>query len=341
MSNITTNKFDEKYEIRLALYEEIPEIMQFIDQYWKKGHILARDRQFFEYEIVVDGTVNFIIAKSRKTGKIEGILGILPCSKNKEKLDIWGTLWKTAPEAMPMLGMELNKRMNTIAGSRLNIGVGLNVSTALPLLGRFFHQYTAKMKHYYRLADIDNYLIAKVEEKVIPTYRKDPDIIVTELLDKKQLSDFFDFSTVADVIPYKDAWYYGKRFFDHPVYTYQIWGITDHKSKAIMVTRIQKCNTRSVVRIVDFLGDQTLLAGCGAFFDSLLNSNEYIDFYFDGLEEDYVRQAGMISIEEYPNIIPNYFNPFEQTNVDIYVTCSNNKVKCLFFKADADQDRPN
>lgn len=31
------NRFDTRYEIRLAMYSEISEIMQFIDEYWKKG----------------------------------------------------------------------------------------------------------------------------------------------------------------------------------------------------------------------------------------------------------------------------------------------------------------
>ena len=51
------NRFDTRYEIRLAMYSEISEIMQFIDEYWKKGHILATNRDFFEYEMVVDGQV--------------------------------------------------------------------------------------------------------------------------------------------------------------------------------------------------------------------------------------------------------------------------------------------
>ena len=108
-----------------------------------------------------------------------------------------------------------------------------------------------------------------------------------------------------------------------------------------MVTRAQKHNNRSIIKIVDYLGEQKLFAGCGAFFDSLLKDSEYVDFYFDGFEEEYVKQAGMVSIEDYPNIIPNYFYPFEQSNIDIYVASSNNTEKCLFFLADADQDRPN
>jgi hypothetical protein len=337
------NRFDQKYEIRLALYEEIPDVMQFIDENWKKGHILATNRDFFEYEMVVDGKVNFLIAKDKESGTIEGILGFLPCSKDQEKLDIWGVVWKTVPQSMPMLGMELKKRLMTIIGARTDLGVGANPRTSVPLLGRIYHYYTAKMKHYYRLADIHEYKIAKVREKNIPHYNPSESVIVKELLNKEELEQFFDFATVKDVIPYKDCWYYTKRFFKHPIYKYSVWGIEniENKKRAVMVTRIQKCNESSAVRIVDYLGEQALFGNCGNFLDLLLRENEYIDFYFDGFEEEYAKSAGMVAVTDDGNIIPDYFYPFEQVNVDIYVDCSNNKERCFFFKGDGDQDRPN
>lgn len=337
------NRFDEKYEIRMAQYEEIPEIMQFIDEYWKKGHILATNRAFFEYEMVVDGHVNFILAKTKETGKIEGVLGFLPCSKDERKLDIWGVIWKTIPGAMPMLGMEIKKRLVAITGARTDLGVGANPSTAVPLLSKICHFYTSKMKHYYRLSNLDNYNIAKVGRKHIADYDSCGHVVIKELLNVEQFEEFFDFATVQSAIPYKDSWYYKRRFFNHPIYKYNVWGIHDkmNKEKAIMVMRIQECNNSSVVRIVDYLGKQELFGKCGAFFDELLLENEYIDFYFDGFNEEYVKQAGMSSIDDSDNIIPDYFNPYEQINVDIYVNSSNNTDKCLFFKADGDQDRPN
>lgn len=337
------NRFDTRYEIRLAMYSEISEIMQFIDEYWKKGHILATNRDFFEYEMVVDGQVNFLIARSLENEKIEGILGFLPCSKNSEKLDIWGVVWKTIPEAMPMLGMELKKRLMTIIGARTDLGVGANPKTSVPLLGRIYHYYTAKMKHYYRLADRDDYKIAKVERKYIAEYKTDSPVRVREIYSSFELRAFFDFSKVDNVIPYKDCWYYEKRFFLHPIYKYEVWGIENvhNGNRAVIVTRIQNCNNTTAIRIVDYLGEQQLFEDCGFFLESLLSNNEYVDFYFEGFEEEYVKKAGMTECVDDGNIIPDYFNPFEQTNVDIYVDSSNNEKKCLFFKADGDQDRPN
>lgn len=62
--------------------------------------------------------------------------------------------------------------------------------------------------------------------------------------------------------------------------------------------------------------------------------------YCLGMEEEYILKVGMVErTEEDPNIIPNYFHPLEQTNVDIWVASSQNNA--VFFKADIDKDRPN
>lgn len=337
------NRYDEKYDIRLATYEEIPEVMAFIDCNWKRGHILANNRDYFEYEMVLDGTVNFLIAKTWKEGVIEGILGFIPCSRSKNKLDIWGVIWKTIEGSTPMLGMELKKRLMRVTGARTDLGVGANVKTSVPLLGRIYHYYTAKMKHYYRLADCTEYKIAKILDKKIAQYRQDNPTQVVQLRTSRDLQNFFDFSKVEDAIPYKDLWYYKKRFYDHPIYKYELWGLSNKESDtAILVTRKQECNGTIAIRIVDYIGQQKLFSGCGHFLDDLLKDGEYIDFYFDGFEDQYALDAGMISVEQDDkNIIPNYFAPFEQINVDIYVDSSDTNHRCTFFKADGDQDRPN
>lgn len=336
------NRFDEKYEIRLARYEEIPEIMSFIEEHWKKGHILARNRDFFEYEMVVDDSVNFLIAKQKEKGLIDGVLGFLPCSHDKKKLDIWGVIWKTTSEAMPMLGMEMKKRLKDITGARTELGVGANLETSIPLLKRIYHYYTAKMKHYYRLSNVRDFVIAKIENKQIPDVKTSADFQVYKLENLSMLKSFFDFDKIEAAIPYKDLWYYDRRFFQHPIYHYCVWGLENKEQKAVLITKTEKYNGSSVIRIVDYIGAQMLFGQCGVFFDTLLQDNEYIDFYFVGFDEKYVKQAGMLALlENDKNIIPDYFHPFEQKNVDIYVDSSNNKDKCLFFKADGDQDRPN
>lgn len=336
------NRFDERYDIRLASYDEIPEVMKFIDDHWKKGHILAVNRDFFEYEMVVDGVVDFLIAKDKATGKIDGIIGFLPCSHDKERLDIWGVIWKTIDGAMPMLGMELKKRLMTILNARTDLGVGANSGTSVPLLSRISHFYTAKMRHYYILSDSLEYKIAKVITVPDSVESSNWRTNTSKLNSIEELAEFFDFESVKDVIPYKDAWYYNRRYYQHPIYKYDIWGLSHDDKKAIIVTREQPYNNSRALRIVDYLGDQSLFSGCNLFLREFLQDNEYVDFYFDGFDEKYAEDAGMTNVDDTPdNIIPDYFHPFEQVNVDIWVDSSEKTKKCTFFKADGDQDRPN
>ena len=97
------------------------------------------------------------------------------------------------------------------------------------------------------------------------------------------------------------------------------------------------------IRFVDYIGERTLISGIGAFLKNLLSETdgaEYIDFYCAGINEEDVYEAGFVEVnEEDGNIIPNYFEPFVQENIDIWV--DSREYNSLFTKADADQDRPN
>mgnify|MGYP006944908119 CR=1 FL=1 len=48
----------------------------FINKYWKQGHIMSCDREYFEYEFLEEDNVNFILAIERSTGENRGIVGL-------------------------------------------------------------------------------------------------------------------------------------------------------------------------------------------------------------------------------------------------------------------------
>ena len=334
------NRFDEKYDIRFAQYEEIAEVMSYIDEHWKKNHILAVDRDFFEYEHVIDGKVTFLIAKNWETGEIEGILGYLPASSDKNKLDIWGVLWKTNDSAMPMLGIELKKRLKKYTEARSELGVGASPKTSVPLLKMILKYKVGKMKHFYILADCAEYKIAEVHQKnILRNFSRDTTQVV-EYKDIAELEKEYDFSINGDDIPFKDKWYVERRYFDHPIYQYHICGLrSGNKVQALMIYREQVYNDSVAIRIVDYIGRHKPFKGLGLFLGKLLEKAEYIDFYCSGFETDFIKQAGFYELtDEDTNIIPDHFTPFECKNIDIYVDASCEG--CMFFKADGDQDRP-
>ena len=330
--------YEEKYEIRQAKYEEVPEIMEFIDKHWKKGHIFAINRDFFEYEFVVKNKVNFFLAKNKITGEIEGLQGfLLPC-ENIENRDIWGSIWKVRNDHpnIPFLGLQLKEILLKITKASSLIGVGINPKTALIIDKYLLKAYCTKMNHYYRLNNIKEYKIAKIKEKIfIDKDTNTEQIRPKEVFSIDELSKIFDFSLQKKQIPIKDKWYINRRFFNHPIYKYRIFAMPD----VFFITRSQEYNGSKVLRLVDFAGNQETFSKLYDFFGELINGFEYIDFYNLGFKDEYLKKSGFIKREENSkNIIPNYFAPFVQENIDIYVTGPKD---ALYFKADADQDRPN
>ncbi len=343
------NKYDVRYDIRLAKPSEIFDIMEFIGTHWKKEHIMAVDQKLFEYEFLEGETVNIILAIDKNTKTIEAIAGFLKCShtSDRKKLDMWGSFWKVndSKKNMTFLGVELIKRLITMFHCRTHLGIGINSNTTLPIRKIAFKEKTAKMKHYYCLnPQIEEFKIAVIKCR---NYRK-----ISDDIKKTKCIEFFSIDEIKkcfniealDTIPYKDFWYINKRFFHHPYYSYQVYGLYNDQNNitALLVTRVVEQLQHKVLRIVDYIGEQKLFSGLGIlFYDLMIEKHyEYIDFYTFGFEESYILDAGfLLKVEEDMNIIPNYFEPFLQENIDIWVRYTDEDT--LFCKADGDQDRPN
>lgn len=340
------NHLDEQYSIRLARKEEIEEVMEFVKVNWKSGHIMGIDREYFEYEFLEGDRLNVLIAKDRISGKIDGFLGVLKSSNNPNKTDIWSSIWKVMNihEKNKLLGVELKKRAERIFNCRYNIGIGLNAKTAVPLMRLFFNRTVRKMRQFYLLnLDIEEYNIAKIVER--PKRSK--------LSQEKRLFRIDTFENLQrrfdindnDKIPYKDEWYVNKKFFCNPRRKYIVYGIGEEKSEqleAFFIARESVLDIGKVLRVVDYYGEQSVFADVGGYLEELLIKNryEYMDFYHWGFDEEVLRRAGFVERRDKDqNIIPNYFEPFERKNVDIWIQYE--KEGTLFFKADGDQDRAN
>lgn len=339
-----SNSYDEQYMFRVANKNDIESIMKFIENNWKSNHILAHNMDFFEYEFLeADGTVNFILAIDRNKGTIECLNGFLKASHDDNNLDVWGSVWKVLDGNMGMLGAELIRRRKELTNCRCDLDVGDNPQTAIPVLKVLLKRYTAKMKHYYMLSNRIDYRIAKISYVPKKTLGKESYNVV-QLCNINDVQNRFNVTEYKDSIPYKDYWYINHRFFNHPVYKYEIYGIEkDDNIGAIIVLRNQLYENRVAVRFVDYIGDRTLIKGIGRFLEKYLkekSNSEYIDFYCLGIEESYILDAGLVKLrDDDENVIPNYFEPFLQENIDIWVDSM--EKDSLFMKADADQDRPN
>lgn len=328
-----------KYIIRYAEKADIHAIKEFIDENWKKNHILVREKGFFEWQYTSD-KLDFVLGLD-ENGNIQGMLGFISYS-NDENRDIATSMWKANP-GTGFLGVKLlmfiqkNEKYRTLFSPGINVGTSEGIYQRMGIA-------TGKMNQWYRLRKQDSYDIAKVVNADIP------EISADQICDMQQYTDYYSFEkdfnhakyVSKDTVPYKSVEYLKRRYFEHPDYVYQIWGAKmDAETQAIVVLRIQEYNNSRVLRFVDYIGEYSLLSYMTSFFDKLLEEvqAEYIDMYEKGLSDEILRVSGWTKLDESENIIPNYFSPFEQCNVDINYCTTDEAI--VLFRGDGDQDRPN
>jgi len=331
--------------IRQAIYSDIDKIMQFIDTFWKKGHILAVDREFFEYQYYVNGEVNFIISEDDNCN-IEAIMGFIRYSKSKINGDVINALWKVKPKvAKPMLGLQLLEHILKNKDNRLVASPGINPNT-IPIY-RYFKYYTDKMMHYYRLnSECKDFRISKIYDNQILDFDSKIQKNLKQIKNVSDLHKYFSFEKYEKQKPkpFKEMWYIERRYFNHPYYQYRVYGIeTDsfQKCDTIIVLRKVIENGSACLRLVDIIGDFSQLKNSTQGLDIIMKKEncEYIDIYCAGLESSLFYEAGYINRYETNNIIPNYFEPYLQQNIDIWYFTNDTEV--ILFKGDGDQDRPN
>lgn len=319
--------------IRFAQIEDIPSIMTFIDMYWKKDHILAKDRSVFDYMYVRDDCVNMVISIEGNT--IDGILGFVKYSDR----NICLALWKTLKSKSGMLGLMLydyliqELKPNRVATAGVNPDT---TKTIYEFLGFTF----GKMNHYYRLLNKDNYNIASINKKIVSSIVNNKEEIVFKRINNvdelKQLNLVINKNAFT-----KDYRFIETKYFNCPKYIYELYLIEKDSRKLIVVLRKQDVNDSCCYRIVDMLGEYELLKYSTYKLEELANKEncEYIDCYCCGVEKQLFTESGFEDIEDSDNIIPEYFYPFERRNIDIYY-CAQNRNQVL-FKGDGDMDRPN
>ncbi|MBQ8982350.1 MAG: hypothetical protein IJ079_02080 [Lachnospiraceae bacterium] len=329
--------------IRRAEFEDIPRIMEFIDTYWKKGHILATNRSFFEWQFADEGMVNLVLAEDKTAQHIYGINGYIRYNQSATP-DITGCMWKALKTIeYPMLGLNFGEILYQTTHARYNIGIGLNSRSRQ--YEKLNGAYVAKMNHAYRLGNSKDFHIADIKDFKNNPYKK-TESKLESITSIEQFKKRIPVSLLSSIIPYKDYYYIEHRYFKHPIYNYNLYSliISGKPIPAVFVVREITALGRKCAKIVDYFGEEKWIGHSGKAIDELisLNNYEFISFYCLGIDNSYLKESGFSFIEENDiNIIPCYFEPFEKKNIDIYaVMIPEIKEKTRLFLGDGDQDRP-
>ncbi|MDR1965621.1 MAG: hypothetical protein LBQ36_02820 [Synergistaceae bacterium] len=336
---------DEKYEFRLAGRSDIGEIMSFIGSEWKSDHILAIDRDFFCYQHQVGERVNFLVAINKETGRIDGLEGFIQYSE--ELLDVAAVMWSVGRSVKtPFLGVRIVSELKSQTKCRSYCGVGANPKTAKPLHEKLLKHHVGVMEHYYRLSDaVNSFKIAEINERTAPPAGLAPATHKLRKLDSFERAECgFDFGRHRGRMPFKDGWYVKRRYFEHPVYRYLVWGVEDPSGDAVslLVAREAELGAARALRLVDYIGDVGSFGAIGADIGQLIKDGgyEYADIYCAGMDGELLKKAGFAHKgPEDKNIIPNYFDPYVRQNIEIHYASTHEG--SIFFKGDGDQDRPN
>lgn len=327
--------------IRFATLDDVDNIMKFIDNYWKHNHILARDKKFFLYEHQDNDRINFVI--SLKDNKINAILGFIKYSQDKS--DVATVLWKVIKNENPMLGIEL---LNFLRESNeYNIVFSPGINEDIIGIFNFLDIYTSYYEHFVLINhQIKNYkILSIIDRQNIPILNFQYNKYTVKDLDLNDID--FDFNKYySNYIPKKDKNYFIKRYFQHPIYKYKIFGIyKDIQLISLLVTREVCINDSKIIRIVDYLGNEKYLLYIMDYLYKLLlkYQYEYMDFMCYGFDQNILLKAGFVKVNLDSNdlIVPNYFAPFVQKNIKInFMMDSKDIQKIRLCKADGDQDRP-
>jgi len=343
--------FQNKYNICICPSSRINDLTEFIDTYWKKNHIFVRSIEFFKWQHYNQKTdcYNFIIAVHKYTNEIHAIFGYTLTSHFDREIKepvVWGSIWKVRPDINePGLGMMLTWKSLDMFYNYGHVGLGLSneacritkkgctVGTAI----QYYILHPSKTK--FKIAIISS--IDKRNSNSLVNKKK--------RFIKLKLNDYDNYcNELLCYIPlHKSKYYYINRFFKHPIYEYQSYAIIDgdNNINGIFFCRLCYYMSAICIRIVDYFGQNNTLNGCLDCFNDLLSINdaEYIDFICVNMPAEEMDASGFLDrVTQKDIIIPNYFEPFVQSNINVMYNIVNTQKPrdCRIFKGDSDQDRP-
>ena len=344
------NRLQELFVFRQAKLSDQSKIMKFINDFWKPNHILGTDSDFFEYEHVNGSDINFFLAINKKTNSLSAIQGFIAYGQ-VPNCHICGVMTKVSPlEKVPFLGVEIMNQMFKKTNPYTYCGIGTNPKTMVPLVKKFFKRHVGIMSQYFFLnPSLSDFHIAKVSKMNIHLLKKIYNekgigIDSIKIADEKTINKNYDKLFFEKNLPRKSLEYVLKRYVYHPRYLYQNYLVFDPQSgnKSLLIAREVEHSGSRALRIIDFIGDVNVLGKLNKWLIFITSKNcyEYVDLLCSGIDQKLFEKSSFnLHLKNDNFIVPTYFEPFIDKNIDIYFEKSHKDL--IIFKGDSDGDRPN
>src|SRR5262245_9139453 len=213
--------------IRRCRADDVPDLLVFLDLYWKPNHIFTKDRALFDWQHSIrhsPGEYSFAIARRDADNELLGILGYVPTKQFDAALaganTVWLTLWKVRDDVETGgLGLRL-VRFVMQAEPHVAVGV-LGFQPDVRALYRALGFSVGEMRHYV----LPNPDVARFELAILTTPSRAivraPALTAT-IVDDSTLSRLatLDVADRDSQAPRKTTAYFRARYLQHPIYKY-------------------------------------------------------------------------------------------------------------------------
>ncbi len=337
------------YDVHICDINEIDDVLDFIDKYWQKGHILTRSKELLDWQHFdkKNNRYNFVLARQKQTGEIHGLIGFIMSSIYDENIKTpirWGAIWKVREDvAYKGLGVYLKGYMEENAPAAFIGGVGLSNDSRE--IDNKLGERVGKLKQYYIVnPKMDSFSLIDNAEHLPDENAIDISKCCSEELTPDQFIDKADLFK-EKIMPYKSVTYYVNRYFNHPIYKYRcmLLGNRDRDINEVFIYRTCKALGRKYIFLVDYIGNGEMLSSAYTeFCDLLLREDaECICFPCEGISDEFLTAGGFRRRDDSDMVLPIYFEPFVCKNVELDYHFWPSDREYILVKGDADQDRPN
>lgn len=354
----------EKIIIRQAEYTEHHRIISYLQINWRANHVFTQSPEFFVWQHADSENLHlltYVIAEkiTAQGSEIIGILGYMPFRRfdiNLESNSLSLAIWHVKKDAgTPGLGVQLLNWLKKNKTPDFIAAIGLS-KMVIPIYQAF--RYTLGKLHQSALfgpSPTNLEIASGVPDDAFRPLPLNPSIELRALKrsddENKNLHSCIN-RLGNTVIPVKSWKYLVERFFEHPLYKYNIYAVLeDNEISAILVLRVVQVTLSTglhrVLRIIDMLGPSEMLAKAAPALQRLIakHESEYLDVMQSGINPEILRASGFIDSELIPDLVlPNYFEPFEKKNIELkiafkYIHQEQHR-SIRLMRADSDQDRP-
>jgi hypothetical protein len=308
--------------------------MAFIDQHWKAGHILSRDRDLLCWQHRIPGDpANLSVLTASREGRITGVLGVIRVAAHLHGRKVpgaWLALWYVDPTAGEgPLGLRLMNAafeegfgfigctgMNDVA-LRLFRGLKFRVIESVPrwILPQGFATAAFPL-HDFTIAD---------------------------------WQDDWTVRNTGELGVWRDADYIEWRYAQHPRYDYRIRvARLGGEAQGLSVSRVEhvRDSTDTVLRVVELMGTPEAMRALGADLTHAAHQHKvwFADFYCTRLECGAALEESGFTRQN-ADTLPSLFQPLDPKprplNLAIWTAEPvTHDAQIYFTRSDGDQDRP-